>query len=328
MCRFLKYTVYCMKQARQKPEIEKRIIDFLEYLEIDRGRSLRTIRNYHFYLNRFAKWAQYPRPEMITRELVHKYRLWLNRSVEGRSDDTLRKSTQNYHLIALRSFLKYLSKNEIPSLPPEQVELARQVQRIVEFLEPDELERLLAQPTKDETTLITLRDKAMLELLFSTGLRVSEAAALEITDVNLEKDEFTIRGKGDKPRLVFLSERAKNAIKVYLEKRKDLSEHMFVAHDRAKGGRDEVGSLTPRSVQRIVDRYTRLAGITKHVTPHTMRHTFATDLLMSGADIRAVQSLLGHESITTTQIYTHVTNKHLRDIHKKHHGKSPKSTEE
>jgi len=265
---------------------------------------------------------------MITRELVHKYRLWLNRSVEGRSDDTLRKSTQNYHLIALRSFLKYLSKNEIPSLPPEQVELARQVQRIVEFLEPDELERLLAQPTKDETTLITLRDKAMLELLFSTGLRVSEAAALEITDVNLEKDEFTIRGKGDKPRLVFLSERAKNAIKVYLEKRKDLSEHMFVAHDRAKGGRDEVGSLTPRSVQRIVDRYTRLAGITKHVTPHTMRHTFATDLLMSGADIRAVQSLLGHESITTTQIYTHVTNKHLRDIHKKHHGKSPKSTEE
>lgn len=317
-----------MEKSQGKTELAKRITDFLEYLEVDRGRSLRTIRNYDFYLTRFATWAQYPRPEHISRELVHKYRVWLNRAIEGRDDETLKKSTQNYHLIALRSFLKYLSKNEIPSLAPEQVELAKQTQRIVDFLEQDELERLLEEPTKNETTLITLRDKAMLELLFSTGLRVSEAAGLGIEDINLEKDEFTIRGKGGKPRLVFLSERAKNAIRSYLEKRKDTSSHMFVAHDRAKGGRTEVGPLTPRSVQRIVDRYARLAGITKHITPHTMRHTFATDLLMSGADLRAVQSLLGHESITTTQIYTHMTNKHLRDVHKKHHGRMPEAASE
>lgn len=303
--------------------LPKLITDFLEYLEVERGRSQRTIRNYDFYLRRFSEWAKNPTPGKIDRDMIRKYRLWLNRSLPGRAEENLKKSTQNYHLIALRSFLKFLSKQDIASLPPEQIELSKQSQRTVEFMEADELARLLAIPTKHKD-LISLRDKAILELLFSTGLRVSELANLKIDQVNLERDEFTVRGKGDKPRIVFLSDSAKAAIKTYLNKRQDPAPYMFVSHDRAKIGRAEQKPISPRSVERMVERYAKQAGITKKITPHTLRHTFATDLLLAGADIRSVQSLLGHESITTTQIYTHITNQQLKDVHKKFHGRNRK----
>lgn len=304
--------------------IDNFITDFLEHLEVERGRSQQTIRNYDFYLCRFADFAKHPSPEKITDELVHKFRLWLNRAVEGREAATLKKSTQNYHLIALRSFLKYLARKDIRSLAPEKIELARQEMRQVEFLEGDELDRLLAQPEKIGGGLVSLRDRAILELLFSTGMRVSELCALKIENVNLARDEFTVRGKGGKLRVVFLSSTAKEALKDYLAKRRDASPYLFVGHDRAKGVR-KLSGLTPRSIQRLVERYARAAGITKHITPHTLRHTFATDLLMGGADIRSVQSLLGHASITTTQIYTHITNRQMKDVHKKFHGRSRKS---
>lgn len=307
--------------------LEKYITNFLEYLEVERGRSQLTIRNYDFYLKRFATWAKHPEPSKITDEMVRKYRLWLNRLEEGREKSTLKKSTQNYHLIALRSFLKYLARLDIRSLAPEKIELAKQEMRQVEFLETEELDRLLAEPSKTPpglplarggNTLLALRDKAILELLFSTGLRVSELTHLKIENINLKRDEFTIRGKGGKLRVVFLSSTAKDALKAYLAERRDASPFLFVSHDRAHVNK---GGLTPRSVQRIVERYAKEAGITKHITPHSLRHTFATDLLMNGADIRSVQSMLGHASITTTQIYTHVTNNQMKDVHKKFHGK-------
>ncbi|MBI5369918.1 tyrosine-type recombinase/integrase [Candidatus Uhrbacteria bacterium] len=297
------------------------ITDFLEYLEVERGRSARTIRNYDFYLRRFAQFAGNILPPKITRETVHRYRLFLNRLEQGRQEVTLKKSTQNYHLIALRSFLKYLSRHDVASLPAEQIELAKQSKRTVDFLEADELARLLAMPQKIHSGLIALRDKAILELLFSAGLRVSELTGLKIEQINLKRDEFTVRGKGDKPRLCFLSDSAKEAIRGYLERRRDPSPFLFVSHDRAKSGRKDGGPLTPRSVERSVEHYAVSAGITKKITPHTLRHTFATDLLMSGADIRSVQSMLGHESITTTQVYTHITNSQMKEVHKRFHGK-------
>ncbi len=302
----------------------KYIKEFLEYLEVERGRSTRTIRNYDFYLRRFSSWAKDPEPEKITKEVVRKYRLWLNRLAEGRGGELLKKTTQNYHLIALRSFLRYLAKRDVKSLSPDKIELAKQSKRSVEFLEEDELKRFLEAPLLYAQGMIALRDKAVLELLFSTGMRVSEAASLHIDRVNLKRDEFTVRGKGDKPRVVFLSQSAKEAIKNYLSKRKDTSPFMFVSHDRAKLSR-EPGAITPRSIQRTVEKYAIAAGITKKITPHTLRHTFATDLLMSGADIRSVQSMLGHESITTTQVYTHITNKKMKAVHKKYHDKSRKN---
>jgi site-specific recombinase XerD len=240
----------------------------------------------------------------------------------GRQREQLSKSTQNYHLIALRSFLKYLARQAVESLPSEQIELAKTPMRQVEFLEVDELDRLLKAPDRTAAGMIALRDKAILELLFSTGLRVSELSNLKIENVNLKRDEFTIRGKGGKTRLVFLSSTAKDAIKSYFEKRRDTSPFIFVSHDRAKHGREETGPLTPRSIQRMVERYATAVGITKHITPHTLRHTFATDLLLSGADIRSVQSMLGHSSITTTQIYTHITNNQMKDVYEKFHGKN------
>ncbi len=321
--------------------IDTLITDYLEYLEVERGRSELTIKNYDFYLRRFADWAKHPAPEKITDDLVHKFRLWLNRAVEGREAATLKKSTQNYHLIALRSFLKYLARKDIRSLAPEKIELARQEMRQVEFLEADELDRLLAQPLGNPTqsplrpderpfglvgkgggrSLVALRDKAILELLFSTGMRVSELSKLKIENINLSRDEFTVRGKGGKLRVVFLSSTAKDALRDYLGKRRDPSPYLFVGHDRAKSRREQTGGLTPRSIQRLVERYAKAAGITKHITPHTLRHTFATDLLLGGADLRSVQSLLGHASITTTQIYTHITNTQMKEVHKKFHGR-------
>jgi site-specific recombinase XerD len=291
--------------------------EFLEYLEIEKGRSARTVRNYHFYLDRFLDWAGVEKPSAIDLELVRKYRLHLNRDIEGREDVTLKKSTQNYHLIALRSFLKHLQKRDIATLAPEKIELAKQSTRHIETLDEDELLRLREAPL-ESGGLIGLRDKAIIELLFSTGLRVSELANLEIDNVNLKKDEFTVKGKGSKHRVVFLSEAAKEAISNYLERRKDTAPYLFVSHDKAKADRDPL-PLSPRSIQRSLQKYAMHAGITKRVTPHVLRHTFATDLLHNGADIRSVQSMLGHESITTTQVYTHVTDKGLREIHKKFH---------
>jgi site-specific recombinase XerD len=306
--------------------LEAHIKEFLEYLEIERGRSDKTVRNYGFYLHRFSEWAKSPAPAEIDAEMVRQFRLHLNRDVAGRDEPALAKATQNYHLIALRAFLKYLAKRDVKTLAAEKIELAKQGSRHVEFLEKEELLRILAEPGKDPT-ILGYRDRAILELLFSTGLRVSELAGLKIEQVNLKNDEFTVLGKGRKHRIVFLSPESKDAIKVYLGKREDVSPYMFVRHDkarRAKGVGEESKPLTPRSIQRLVDRYARMAGITKSVTPHTLRHTFATDLLRNGADIRAVQTMLGHESITTTQVYTHVTDKELKRIHQSFHNADKK----
>lgn len=280
-----------------------------------------TIRNYEFYLQRFISWAKDPATDAVSSEVVRQYRLYLNRLEDGRKGGTLKKSTQNYHLIALRSFLKYLARNDVQTLASEKIELAKQGSRDVSFLDASDLARLLEAPFKyDAPKMIQLRDRAILELFFSTGLRVSELANLRITNINLNRDEFTIRGKGDKNRIVFLSHQAKHSLKEYLDMRDDESPFLFIRYDRAKSGADEIGAITPRSIERLVQRYSVAAGIPKHVTPHTLRHSFATDLLINGADIRSVQSMLGHSSITTTQIYTHITNQQLRDVHKAFHG--------
>jgi len=305
-------------------KISALVKEFLDYLEIEKNRSPRTRANYGFYLQRFVDHAGDLSPGNITAEKVRTYRLYLNRLADVRGRP-LEKKTQNYHLIALRAFLKYLAKRDIESLAAEKIELGKVPERQVAFLEGDDLERLLNAPlgparSKSTIGIVDLRDKAILELLFSTGLRVSELCNLKREDVNLKRDEFTVRGKGSKLRVVFLSDDAKKALGNYLEKRADLAPHLFVRADRAieRGSADE--PLTPRSVQRLVTHYARAAGITKRITPHTMRHSYATDLLRNGADIRSVQSMLGHSSITTTQIYTHITNQQLREVHKAFHG--------
>lgn len=291
---------------------------FLEYLEIEKNRSPKTIENYDRYLRRFLTLTKADAPSGITDEAVRKYRLQLNR-LGGRGAE-LKKQTQFYHLIALRSFLKYLAKRDIKCLAPEKVELGRMPAREIEVIEHDELERLLASPKGSGLT--PLRDRALLELLFSTGLRVSEAAKLNRDSVNFKRDEFSVRGKGDKIRLVFLSERAKDELKKYLEKREDVDEALFIHCKKGFAKRDEDLRLTPRSVQRLVKKYAASAGISKKITPHGLRHAFATDLLRNGADLRSVQQLLGHAQITTTQIYTHVTDKALREVHKKYHSRN------
>ncbi len=299
---------------------------FLEYLEIERGRSQLTLRNYDFYLTRFLAITKLKNPSEIDPEIIRRYRLALNR-LTGYDGETLKKTTQNYHLIALRSFLKYLAKRDIASLAPEKIELMKQSERTVDFLEGGDLDQLLQAPIKNEgDTLLGRRDHAILELLFSTGLRVSELAKLQRDDVNLEKDEFTVRGKGGKVRLVFLSEQAKGAIRDYLEQRQDGNPALFVRADRAAGRSVSAPDadptpLTPRSIQRLVQHYAAAAGLTKTITPHTLRHSYATDLLMNGADIRSVQALLGHASITTTQVYTHVTDRQLKEVYKNFHGR-------
>jgi site-specific recombinase XerD len=311
--------------------------DFLEHLEIERNRSRATVQNYRFYLQRFLNWANEQKvtdTKNLTSELLRQYRLWLNRQTDAKGE-VLKKNTQNYHLIALRSFLKYLAKRDVATLAPEKIELMKMPQRQVEFLETEEVQRLLEAPAKlNQPDIIRKRDEAILETLFSTGLRVSELASLKIDNVNLANSrdgvvEFTVRGKGSKLRVVFLSESAKQKIKAYLDKRHDVSPYIFIRHDRAKvktvseKGRKEGGTpLTPRSIQRLVQLYAKAAGLTKKVSPHTLRHSYATDLLKNGADIRSVQSLLGHSSITTTQVYTHLTDKQLREVHKNFHNKT------
>ena len=299
--------------------------EFLEYIEIEKGRSVLTVRNYDHYLTRFLEYTKNDDPKKLTEAQVREYRMWLNRqpgTKVGRNVDTLKRKTQNYYLIALRAFLKYIRKRGFDSLNPELIELAKVPERSLDLISTQELNRLLDAP--DTNTLQGLRDKAILELLFSTGLRVSELCALSQEDVDLTRDEFSVRGKGDKVRVVFLSDTARDAIKAYLKNRKDFDDAMFIQYGK-NSKKEEVKNidlrLTPRSVQRIIKRYATISGITRKVTPHKLRHCFATDLLSNGADLRSVQALLGHANIATTQIYTHVTDKHLRDIHKKFHSR-------
>ena len=289
---------------------------FLEYLEIEKGRSVKTIENYDRYLTRFLTRTKAAKPIAITESVVREFRLWLNR--QPGTSGGMKKKTQNYYLIALRAFLKYLRKLGIDSLSPERIELAKVGGRDLDLITADELNRLMKSPAGD--SLNELRDRAILELLFSTGLRVSELCSLN-ADIDLTRDEFSVRGKGDKVRVVFLSPSAKRAVGEYLKKRGDLGEALFVGY----GANQDSARLTPRSVERIVRQHAIKAGITRKVTPHTIRHSFSTDLLENGADLRSAQALLGHANIATTQVYTHVTDKHLREVHKAFHGKRRRS---
>jgi site-specific recombinase XerD len=317
---------------------------FLDYLEIEKGRSAKTIANYRAYLDHFLAWAKISRPEKISADLVSQFRLFLNRS-ENSSGRGLKKATQNYYIIALRSFLKYLAKKDIASLQAEKIEIGKTTRPEIEFLEPEEINRIIE--VTEGKTLKSLRDRAILELLFSSGLRVSELTNLNRDKIDLKNQEFSVRGKGDKIRLVFISDSAKFALEKYLNHRTDIDPAAFVrdvkglekfspksiplARENMSGGghrserkkteaKDDL-RLTPRSIQRIVKYYAAKAGIIKDVHPHTFRHSFATDLLSNGADIRSVQTMLGHSSITTTQIYTHITNPRLKEIHKNFHSK-------
>lgn len=293
---------------------------FLEHMEIEQGRSQKTIANYDHYLTRLVDFAGDIKVTDIDAELVRKWRLWLNRLGTNTSDE-LRKNTQNYHLIALRSFLKFCAKRDIPAMAADKIELAKTVRREVTFLNPEELARIFDQPALD--TPQGLRDRAILELLFSSGLRVSELVGLDRDHINLKRREFTVRGKGQKDRPIFISAEAALWIERYLARRQDNTKPLFIRYSGTKQV-DLSGNftrLTARSVQRMVSKYALLAGITKHVSPHTMRHSFATDLLMNGADLRSVQAMLGHSNIATTQIYTHVTDPHLKAVHDKFHSK-------
>lgn len=294
--------------------------DFLEYLEIEQNRSQKTIANYDHYLTRLVDFAGDIKVAEIDSELIRKWRLWLNRLGTNTSDE-LQKTTQNYHLIALRSFLKFCAKRDVKSLAVDKVELARTTRKQVAFLSTEEVGRLFQQPATG--SLNGLRDRAILELLFCSGLRVSELVGLDRDHINLKRREFMVRGKGQKDRPIFISPDAAAWLEQYLTKRADNARPLFIRYSGSKKV-DLTGNfhrLTARSVQRMVSRYARLAGITKHVSPHTLRHSFATDLLMNGADLRSVQALLGHSNIATTQIYTHVTDPHLKSVHDRFHSK-------
>lgn len=299
--------------------------NFLEYLEIELGRSQKTLANYDHYLTRLVDFAgDEIQVSDIDAELIRKWRLWLNRLGTNTSDE-LQKSTTNYHLIALRSFLKFCAKRDMPALPADKIELAKTVRKQVTFLNEEELTNLFSQPELDKIT--GLRDRAILELLFSSGLRVSELVGLDRDHINLKRREFTVRGKGQKDRPIFISPQAAEWVQAYLDKRDSEggnganAKPLFVRYSGTKKV-DLTGNfhrLTARSIQRMVARYALLAGITKHVSPHTLRHSFATDLLMNGADLRSVQAMLGHSNIATTQIYTHVTDPHLKATHERFH---------
>ena len=307
---------------------------FLEYIEIEKGRAVKTVQCYDRYLSLFIDQVKIKDPKDITNEKVREFRIWLNRRPGAKAyhlygqpasaGGTMNKKTQNYYLIALRTFLKFLTRRGITSLPADNIELAKVGERSIDVISPNELNRLMDAPNKETNPERRARDKAILELLFSTGLRVAELCSLT-NDLDLQMDEFSIRGKGNKVRVVFLSDEAKKAVKEYLALRKDMSDALFVpiANDNklTKPNKNINKGLDHRTIERIVKRYATLAGITKKVTPHVIRHCFATDLLSNGADIRSVQAMLGHSNIATTQIYTHVTDKHLRDIHKKFHSR-------
>ncbi len=299
------------------------IVDFLEYLEVERGRSQKTAENYHLYLNRLLEFQGDLSVSKINSELVRKWRLWLNR-YKNDSGLGLSTMTQSYHLIALRSFLTYCAKRDINTLAPNKIELPKTKSKQVTFLDTDEITRMVETIPTD--TPNGLRDRAIVELLFSSGLRVSELVNLNRDHINIARREFMVRGKGDKDRPVFISNDAAMHIENYMNTRQDSLKPLFISYrDRTPQHLDTTGDfrrLTPRSVQRMIKNYALKAGITKHVSPHTMRHSFATDLLMNGADLRSVQSMLGHSNISTTQVYTHVTDQHLREVHEKFHTSS------
>lgn len=295
-------------------------IQYLEYLEIEKNKSQKTLENYGRYLDRFLGFAKIEIISQLNEELIRKYRLYLNR-LRDTKDQPLKKVTQNYHIIALRNFLKYLARVGVKTIPAERVELGKQEDREVTFLELDEMGRLF--DAAKGATLDALRDKAILTTLFSSGMRVSELCSLNRGEIDLKRGELSIRGKGSKIRLVFLSEETMKNIRNYISKRPDVDEALFIRIPKNKKfSKDSDLRLTARSIQRIIKKYAILAGIVgKHVSPHTIRHSFATDLLRNGADIRSVQSMLGHASVTTTQIYTHVTDRQLREVHQRFHNK-------
>ncbi|HBB02855.1 TPA: hypothetical protein DCZ16_03615 [Candidatus Peregrinibacteria bacterium] len=302
-------------------KLSELIQKFLENCEVEKNQSPKTIRNYSHYLGRFLEFAGDIEPKKITLDKVHDFRLFLNR-IRDKADGQLGIKTQTYHIIALRAFLKYLIKNDIETLAPEKIELPKIPQRTVEFLDHDEIDRIFKEV--DTSNISGLRDIAILETLYSTGLRVSELAKLDRKNIDFKTKEFMIRGKGRKPRLVFLSDRSAEKIRTYLEKREDNFEPLFINFKRGSTAEDitlgEKRRLTTVSIENIVRKYARKAGIVKQVSPHTLRHSYATTLLRNGADIRSVQEMLGHASITTTQIYTHVTNERLKEVHRKFHG--------
>ncbi|MBJ58868.1 hypothetical protein CL689_01475 [Candidatus Saccharibacteria bacterium] len=297
------------------------ILDFIEHLEVEGGRSAKTAENYRLYLERLVEFTHDIQVEKITTETIRKYRLWLNRYKNPQGDE-LAIITQAYHLIALRGFLKYLSSRDIASLSPDKIVLPKISRKQVTFLHYDEVERLIGGI--DLQSEAGLRDRAIVELLFSSGLRVSELVNLNRDHVNTKRREFMVRGKGQKDRPVFISQAAADWVERYLDARQDTLPPLFLSYSKNVEA-DMSGDfrrLTARSIQRMVSKYARLAGITKHVSPHTMRHSFATDLLMNGADLRSVQSMLGHSNISTTQVYTHVTDEHLREVYEKFHSES------
>lgn len=308
--------------------INELLKNYLDYLELEKNRSIKTRENYEHYLRAFFEFNKISKPSEITLDSVMQFRLHLAR--ESKDGKNLKRITQSYYIIALRNFLKFLIKRDIETLSPDKIELPKIARRQIEIIEYKELERLLNAP--DLSTFRGLRDKAILETLFSTGLRVSELCNLD-RYINLDRGELAVRGKGEKIRVVFISDDAKKAIKNYLDKRSDTIDKLFISLAKENtppaGGEGAkppkaIGKITPRAVQRLIDLYKRKAGITKKITPHQIRHQFATDLLMNGADLRSVQELLGHSNISTTQVYTHITNKQLKEVHEAFHGKRRK----
>ena len=306
--------------------LELLIAEFLEYLEIQKGCSPLTIQRYQHYLKRFHNWLTEnsinTKPKDINLEIIRRYRLYLAR-LPARDGLPLQRVTQSYHIVALRAFLRYLLvQRDILTLSPDKIELPKQSSRSIAFLNSEQVERLLNSP--QISNIIGLRDRAILETLFSTGLRVSELISLNRDQVDLERKEFGVKGKGNKIRVVFLSDISAQWIERYLQTRKDHFKPLFIRHSGKVDVRNngEKMRLTARSIQRIVDKHAKRSGLPIEATPHTLRHSFATDLLISGADIRSVQEMLGHESIRTTQVYTHVTNRHLKEVHKTFHSRS------
>jgi len=306
------------RPKEKRTEFDRLIEEFLEHLEIERNCSPLTIRNYRHYLNRFSQWLKKnfskAKPNSLNLAIIKKYRVYLARFT-GQNNQPLSRITQSYHVIALRAFLRWLIKNDYKTLAPEKIDLPKAESRSIKFLTTEQVERFLSQPLPSKKT--GLRDKAILEVLFSTGLRVSELVKLNRDQINLRRREFGVTGKGGRSRVVFLSSRAVKWLKRYLASRKDSHKPLFI---RYAGGEGEM-RLTPRSVQRIIKKYGKQCRLPFEVTPHVIRHSFATDLLMAGADIRSVQEMLGHKNISTTQIYTHITDRQLRDVHQAFHGK-------
>jgi len=322
-------------KVRPESPLQKYVREFLEYCEIERNKSELTIVSYAHLLKRFVNYCAevgVNKPEQITLDTTRNYRLWLNRYRDG-SGHGLKQATQNYHVIAVRAFLKYLIKRDVVTLAPEKIELAKNPARQISVMNSDELKRMFAATAQEPNETSRLRDIAILKTLFSSGVRISELMSLRQDSINMKSGEFTVRGKGDKLRLAFLSADTLAALAAYLKKRTDNDPALFLSVSRGNSvtaaiegqskpvSRHKAAGLTARSVQRIVNKYAKLAGIMKPVSPHSLRHQFATDLLQNGADIRSVQTMLGHASITTTQIYTHITNEGLREVHKKFHNK-------